>query len=326
MGGAVTRAIPTPGRARVHKLGSAPRLGFAGVGWIGRDRLEAIERAGVAEIAGIADPALDGALSFDELLERDLDGLVIATPSALHAEQALVALERGIAVFCQKPLARTAAEAGRVVATAHEHDLLLGVDLSYRHAAAFERGVELVRSGELGQIVAVDLVFHNAYGPDKAWFRDPALSGGGCVIDLGIHLVDLALRALGRAHFDEVDARLVGRPVEHHAVARLDEVRLACSWNLHAGRDAVIEASFYGSDGGVSVTNVDGSFYDFRVERFRGTVRESLVEPPDDWMGRGAVAWAEQLAAGSGFDPAAEELVALHCVIDRIYGGRACAS
>ena len=42
----------------------------------------------------------------------------------------------------------------------------------------------------LGQTDAVDLVFHNAYGPDKAWFRDPALSAGGCVIDLGIHLVD----------------------------------------------------------------------------------------------------------------------------------------
>jgi hypothetical protein len=97
-------------------------------------------------------------------------------------------------------------------------------------------------------------------------------------------------------------------------------VRLACSWNLHAGRDAVIEASFYGEAGGVSVVNVGGSFYDFRCERFEGTRREALVEPPDDWGGRAAVAWAERLAAGGGFDPAAEALVALHRAIDRIYG------
>jgi predicted dehydrogenase len=45
-------------------------------------------------------------------------------------------------------------------------------------------------------VFAVDLVFHNAYGPDKPWFYDPELSGGGCVMDLGVHLVDLALWSL----------------------------------------------------------------------------------------------------------------------------------
>jgi len=320
------RAIAATARAREQARGAVPRLGFVGVGWIGRNRMEAIERAGVGEVAAICDPALDGSLEFEELLERDLDGIVIATPSALHAEQALAALDAGLAVFCQKPLARTAGEAERVIAAARTSDLLLGVDLSYRYVEAFRRADELVRSGDLGEIVAVDLVFHNAYGPDKAWFRDPELAGGGCVIDLGIHLVDLALHALGRDSFDDVQARLTGEPVEHHAVALLDEVRLACSWNLHAGRDAVVETSFYGTEGGVSVVNVDGSFYDFRAERFEGTRRETLAEPPDDWMGRAAVAWASELGRGPGFDPGAEHLVALHRTIDRIYGRRACAS
>ena len=303
-------------------IASKPRLGFLGVGWIGRNRLEAIERANVAEVAAVCDPAVDGALgSLDELLAAPLDGIVIATPSGLHAEQAIAALEAGLAVFCQKPLARTAAEAARVVDAARRADRLLQVDLSYRHVEAFRRAVELVAAGGIGDVVAADLVFHNAYGPDKPWFYDPELSGGGCVIDLGIHLVDLAQWALDRRESDDVHARLVGEPVEGYAVAQLDEVRLACSWNLHAGRDAVIEASFYGSDGAVSVTNVDGSFYDFRAERFRGTKRESLVEPPDDWMGRAAVAWAERVAAGErGFDEKAERLVDLHRTIDRIYG------
>src|SRR5947209_2720195 len=100
-----------------------PRLGFVGVGWIGRNRMEAIARSGFAEITAISDPspeAMDKAgacapaaalcPTFDELLERDLDGIVIATPSALHAEQAIAALQSGKAVFCQKPLARSAAE------------------------------------------------------------------------------------------------------------------------------------------------------------------------------------------------------------------------
>ena len=297
-----------------------PRLGFLGLGWIGRSRLDAIATAGVAEVAAVADPALPGSIdTLDELLAEELDGVVIATPSAQHAEQALAALERGLPVFCQKPLGRTAAEAQRVVEAARTADRLLTVDLSYRWAEAFRAAHDVVRSGELGEILAADLVFHNAYGPDKAWFYDPELAGGGCLIDLGVHLVDLAVWMLDLDPVD-VRSRLRGEPVEQLATAELDHVRLACSWNLHAGREAVIEASVHGSEGAVAVRNVDGSFYDFRCERLRGTETEVLVEPPDAWPGRAAVEWARRVAAGQGFDPAAEEYVRVASILDRIYG------
>jgi predicted dehydrogenase len=303
----------------VSVTATRPRLGFLGLGWVGRSRLEAVEAAAVAEIAALADPALPGRLdTLDELLEEDLDGVVIATPSALHAEQAIAALERGLAVFCQKPLGRTAAETRAVVEAARAADRLLGVDLSYRHAAAFRAARCVVRAGELGEILAADLVFHNAYGPDRPWFYDPELAGGGCVIDLGVHLVDLAVWMLDLEPA-EVRSRLHGEPVEQFATAELDHVRLACSWNLHAGRDAVIEASVYGTDGAVSVRNVEGSFYDFRCERMRGTSTEVLVEPPDAWPGRAAVDWARRLRAGERFDPAAEEHVRVAEILDRIY-------
>src|SRR5206468_9747814 len=86
--------------AHVSAVATKPRLGFLGVGWIGRNRLEAIERSGVAEIAGVSDPALDRS---DDLGALELDGLVIATPSALHARQAIEALESGRAAFSQNP-------------------------------------------------------------------------------------------------------------------------------------------------------------------------------------------------------------------------------
>ena len=302
-------------------VATKPRLGFLGLGWIGKARLDAVAASGVAEVAAVADPAVPGALeTLDDLLALRLDGVVIATPSALHAEQAIAAFERGLAVFCQKPLGRTAAETRSVVDAAKHADRLLAVDLSYRHAEGFRVAREEVASGKLGELVAADLVFHNAYGPDKPWFYEPELSGGGCVIDLGIHLVDLALWTLGRDGFESVTSRLRGEPVEHYAVAQLDDVRIACSWNLHAGADAVIEATFYGADAAVSVRNVGGSFYDFRCERFRGTARETLVEPPDAWGGRALEEWARRLAAGDRFDPAAEDLVRVSEVLDRIYG------
>lgn len=323
-----------------------PRLGFLGVGWIGQRRLRSILERDVAEVVAIADAspavaevaagAVEGCRvvpSLDALLSEDLDGVVIATPSALHAGQAVRALERGLAVFCQKPLGRNAAEALRVVEAARAADRLLGVDLSYRHVAGVDRIRRLVQEGALGRIFAVNLVFHNAYGPGKPWFHDARLSGGGCLVDLGIHLVDLALWTLGFPAVRDATAALrlegaagpgTGGAVEDFAAAQLEleggaVAQLACSWRLAAGQDCQIEAAFYGTRGGAALRNVHGSFFDFLAERFQGTRRELLAGPPDDWGGRAAVAWADALARGARFDPAVEPVVAVHAVLDRIY-------
>jgi predicted dehydrogenase len=271
-----------------------PRVGFLGTGWIGRHRMQAILETGAVEAAAIADPSPEcmaealklapdarAAEGLDALLAMDLDGLVIATPSALHAEQSIAALERGTAVFCQKPLGRSAAEAKAVVDAARAADRLLAVDLSYRFTEGMRRIREIVQAGELGRVRVADLVFHNAYGPDKAWFYDRTLSGGGCLMDLGVHLVDLALWVLDFPKVEGTSAalfagaeRLTGRTdkVEDYASAAFlletgTLVRLACSWNLHAGREAVISAAFYGDQGGAAMRNVAGSFYDFTAER-----------------------------------------------------------
>jgi predicted dehydrogenase len=309
--------------------------------------MKAVVASGAGEVAAIADSSEDAraaalgcvpsaavASSLEELLEADIDGLVIATPSAFHARQAVAALERGIAVFCQKPLGRTAAETALVIEAARTTDRLLAVDLSYRFVFGTRKIRELVAGGELGEIYAVDLVFHNAYGPDKPWFYDAALAGGGCVMDLGTHLVDLALWTLGFPGVDHVSSRLfvAGQPlnapissVEDFAVARLDlstgaTVQLACSWRLPVGCDALIRAAFFGTAGGAALQNVNGSFYDFVAERFQQTARETLASPPDEWGGRAIVDWVVRLSNGQGFDPAAKELVAVASALDRIYG------
>lgn len=334
--------------ARLQAMPERPRLGFLGVGWIGCQRMQVLAESGEASVAAIADPH-PGSLaraaehapqarrcrSVAELLEDDdLDGVVIATPSGAHALQAIAALERGVAVFCQKPLTRTAAEAEQVIEAARRADRLLDVDFSYRAVAGVPELRRQVQAGELGDIYAVDLVFHNAYGPDKAWFYELAQSGGGCVMDLGTHLVDLAQWICGACGHEDMSAalyaqgRLLDAPidrVEDYAVAqwRLDNgthVRLACSWRLPAGRDAVIQASFYGTRAGAALRNVGGSFYDFIVERFDGTARSNLAAPPDPWGGRTLVEWARRLRHDRRFDPAAVRLLQVARTVDAIYG------
>ncbi len=333
--------------ARTTARAARPRLGFLGVGWIGRHRMERIAEAGVADVALLCDsseqclseaaksaPGAKLARNLEELLEAGLDGIVIATPSALHAEQSIRALDAGLAVFCQKPLGRTAAEVTAIVRAAEKAGRLLGVDLSYRYTEGMQRIRKIVASGSIGKVYACELVFHNAYGPDKPWFYDPRLSGGGCVMDLGVHLVDLALWTLDWPQVTRVASHLYAggnalngdlKHVEDYGIATLDlsggiVAHLACSWRLSAGSDCIISAAFHGTNGGLMLRNVNGSFYDFIAERYRGTAREVLATPPDAWGGRAATAWAARLAAGRSFDPEIRKMIQVATVLDAIYG------
>lgn len=323
-----------------------PRVGFLGLGWIGCSRMRALRESGAAEIAVLADPdegaRRDAARDAPEaevvakaasLGAEALDGVVIATPSAQHAAQAQAALHAGASVFCEKPLGRDVQETREVLSAARDADRLLAVDLSYRHTGAAGAMREVVRSGQIGEVRFAELVFHNAYGPDKQWFTQRTLAGGGCLIDLGTHLIDLLLWITGAKDL-RVDAAAVRRggarldpssdEVEDLALAQLTTsagtvVRLGCSWFLPAGRDCVFECSLYGSEGAVSMRNLEGSFYAFTTERHTGTGRELLSGPSEDWGGGAITAWARQLAEDRGFDAAADELLPVAAAIERIY-------
>jgi predicted dehydrogenase len=237
-------------------------------------------------------------------------------------------------VFCQKPLGRTARECRDLIRLARQADVALGVDMSYRYAAAVVAALDALKAGKIGRPHAAELVFHNAYGPDKAWVRDVELAGGGALIDLGCHLIDLGGLFLGDLAAAEVHADLFagGEPlgpdptrVEDLALAQVTladgrVVRIACSWWLPAGTDAVLEASFFGDGRALTVRNVGGSFYDFEALFVEGRRSERIAEPPDEWGGRALVTWARRLARDSSFDPDVERLVSVAAMIDRIYG------
>jgi predicted dehydrogenase len=337
---------------------SAPRLGFVGLGWIGRMRLDALAEAGAAEVAAVcesaperlnqageAHPEAARFTDYGGLIERagelKLDGVVIATPNSLHAPQTLAALERGLAVFCQKPLALSAGEARDMVDAARKADRLLGVDYSYRFTDGARELKRIVGAGELGRIFSLELVFHNAYGPDKPWCFDPRLAGGGALMDLGVHLIDLAfwllddppIRRVRGGAFRQGERLSLGRltptgqaTVDDFASAWLDlqdgatVASLAVSWNAHAGRDCVIRAALFGTEGGAEFRNIDGSFYDFELERFRGRSGEVVTRESKDWLGRAILDWSRRLGESNRFDPEIERSVRVSEVVDGVYG------
>ncbi|MFC4308873.1 Gfo/Idh/MocA family protein [Steroidobacter flavus] len=327
---------------------SRPRIAFVGLGWIGRKRLDALvsepdAQFGVAALvdsdterlraAASVHPDASVAPTIDALFDEGLDAVVIATPNGLHAAQAIACLEHGLSVFCQKPLATTLHDVRRVLAAAREADRLLGIDFCYRHISGMHELRQRLRSGALGEIVAVDLVFHNAYGPDKSWCRERALAGGGCLLDLGVHLLDLALWVQDAPPMERVRSRLFADgqplqgcdgPLEDLAYAEFIQpngaiVRLSCSWHAHIGQPARIQMEITGTRGGASWSNVDGSFYDFDVHWFQGTNRERLGMSRDDWGTRALDAWLQRLRASNRFDPEAEHIVRSAELIEEVY-------
>lgn len=330
----------------------APRLGFVGLGWIGAMRMEAVASSGRAVVAALCDASADrlhnaaakhpDAAAFpdyDALLRSAgrlrLDGVVIATPNALHAPQALAALDHGLAVFCQKPLALNAAQAREMAHAARRADRLLGVDYSYRHTDGAQALRRMVRAGELGRTFAVESVFHNAYGPGKEWCHDPALAGGGALIDLGVHQIDLPLWLLGAPAVLDVHGRAFrgGVPldragIDDFAVARLELeggaiVHIAVSWNAHIGADCAIRTTVFGTAGGAEFRNTGGSFFDFEVERFDGRQRRLIGRESGDWPGRTILAWTDRLARSPGYDPDIEGSIRVAEVVDAVYAAGA---
>jgi predicted dehydrogenase len=184
-----------------------------------------------------------------------------------------------------------------------------------------------------GEILSVDLTFHNAYSPSASWSRDPQLAGGGCLLDLGVHLLDLLAWLQDFPSFEVENARLFAQGRERAPGERTPEdlvfaqlrqddgacVRLACSWNLHLGQGAAIELAIRGTRGGARWRNVGGSFFDFELTENRGDQREVLARGPDPWGPRALREWIVQLSHGQGFDSGALGFIASAELVEAIY-------
>jgi predicted dehydrogenase len=129
--------------------------------------------------------------------DPSIDAVVIATPNALHAPQAIACLEAGKHVLVEKPMARTLGEAE----TMREAAAASGARLMVAHCWRFHADVLALRArvaaGELGEIVKTrGYGVHAGWGP-SGWFTDPELAGGGALLDMGVHAIDTARFLLG---------------------------------------------------------------------------------------------------------------------------------
>jgi predicted dehydrogenase len=129
------------------------------------------------------------------LAADDIDAVSVCTPNALHAPIALAAMAQGKHVLVDKPMATSVADADHLVRAARENGVVLVPAHTGRFISACDDGRQRIAAGAVGRVVAIEGVLQHA-GPDQ-WaqdtgtFMDRKLSGGGALLDLGVHLFDL---------------------------------------------------------------------------------------------------------------------------------------
>ncbi len=232
--------IPSTGAGRL-------RWGVAGCGWVARDHVApALAADPSSQVVALLDPApaardtLAAAVvaagggqpgvSTDDpatFTAAGLDAVYVAAPNHLHRQLVELAAGSGIPVLCEKPMATTLADARAMVAACAQAGVGYATAFDQRHHPAHVALAAMIAAGELGTITAVRIAYgcwtDPGWRPDTSpegydnWRADPARAGGGALVDLAPHGLDLTGVLLGGDDVDEVVA-LRQRRVHDYAV------------------------------------------------------------------------------------------------------------
>jgi len=130
--------------------------------------------------------------TMEELLKSDIDAVYIGTPANVHLEQAIACARAKKHILCEKPLGMTVSEAEKMISVCKEAGVTLGIGLMMRFLAQHQEALKIIRDGRLGKPVYGRAQLSCWYPPiPGAWRQDPASGGGGSLMDMGSHCIDL---------------------------------------------------------------------------------------------------------------------------------------
>jgi predicted dehydrogenase len=198
------------------------RVGIIGLGYGGETALKGYQRVSgvkVMALAGLEDDRLEYLRQtyqiphvyrdYKDLLENEeLDAVSVAVPNILHAPIAIAALEKGLHVLCEKPLARNSEEAELMVQAATRANRVLQVVFNHRERNDVSTLKQYIDEKKLGTIYYAKAYWMRRSGIPGVgtWFSSKKMAGGGPLIDLGVHVLDIALYLLGEPDIVSVSA------------------------------------------------------------------------------------------------------------------------
>ena len=256
------------------------RVGIVGAGLQGRRRAQALKAVGGSELVIVADVCQDAAAALaaeagcgatsqweDVVARDDVEALIVCTPPHLHAQIGIAAMKMGKHVLCEKPLARDAAEGREMLRAARESGVRLKCGFNLRHHPAIRQAHQWCEAGNIGEIdwIRCRYGIGGRPGYDQEWRAKAEVSGGGQLMDQGIHLLDLCRWFLG--DFAEVSGFVATRfwdiaPLEDNAFAllRTGQGQIA---SLHASWTEwkpLFSFEVFGHDGYVTVEGLGGAY------------------------------------------------------------------
>lgn len=190
------------------------KVGIIGAGGIAQyGHIERFQQLDNSSLQAIADPNLQRTeevakkysiphfyADYRDMLEKgNLNAVSICTPNFLHKQQVIDSLNAGCHVLCEKPVGMNAGEVEEMIKTAKQKNRILMAAMCWRYGAEAQTLKKFIDAGELGNIYYARVAYLRRTGtPDPgSWFTIKSKSGGGVLIDLGVHMIDLALWLMG---------------------------------------------------------------------------------------------------------------------------------
>ena len=268
------------------------KVGVVGAGGIANDHINNFQSDPRTEVVAVMDANLETAKTKakrfnvpvatskveDLMSNRDIDIISVATPNCFHAPYSIAALKAGKHVLCDKPFAMNQKEAIQVIAAAKKAKKIFMVGMNQRFTRQSQATLLQLRSGAIG-----DPYFAKAYWLRRAgipgfggWFTTKKMAGGGALLDIGVHLLDLCLHLINNfeplcvtgASYNKLGCRGIGKGTygETRGNAKFDvddfttsliklkggmTVELKASWAFHQPIREAFDVEINGTEGAI---------------------------------------------------------------------------
>ena len=262
------------------------KVGIAGFGVVGKRRRDCVNRHPNLELVAVCDQTFDseGLLSdkvryykdYKHLLLEKLDVLIVCLTNEIAAEVTIAGLELELHVFCEKPPGRNVEDILRVIQYEKQHpNLKLMYGFNHRYHRSLQKAKKIIDEGQLGELMFVRARYGHGgrLGYEKEWRAKPELSGGGELIDQGVHLIDLSRWILG--DFSDVQGRAHtyywDMPVDDNAFLLMKTPEKKTAF-LHVSCTEwknTFSMEIYGRDGKLDLSGLGGSYGTERLSFYK---------------------------------------------------------
>jgi predicted dehydrogenase len=321
-------------------------LAIVGCGLIGRKRAAALAKVAGTKLSYVCDldaarsadlaksyPGCKSATDYQKVIaDRDVDAVIVATLNGALAPIARVALSAGKHVLIEKPGALGAAELRSLTAPAAAGRLVVRIGYNHRFHPGIQKARSIFESGVMGPLMFLRGRYGHGgrKGYDREWRADAALSGGGELIDQGVHLIDLASWFLG--DFSKIEGHATtsfwDMKVDDNAFLSLRTSRNQTAW-LHVSCTEwknMFSLEIYGREGKISIDGLGGSYGTEKVTYYQmlpqmGPPEATAWEFPggDDSWALETTAFVDDIRRGDGASLGLQEGIRTLEIVEAIY-------